>query len=112
MATNFEYFVADLELRLNNPYSLSKILTFDDGISLLDSPQISYDKSPNDRYYTVEDKDNYQDIADAAYGDSKWWWIIYMVNHPNNPELDDPFVLPVSTTLLIPDLETFKLKNA
>ncbi len=106
------YPVADLELRINNPYSLSQILTFNNGDFYLDAPNMTYNKSRGDRYFTVDEITNYPDIAYLAYGDSKWWWVLYNINYKSNPDLDDPFILTAGTTLLIPDLESFKLQNA
>lgn len=101
----------DLVLRSNNPYSLSQIRTFNTKESILESFIVQYTKSPKDRYYTVDKGDNFPDISFAAYGDSKYWWVIYLVNYNLNPELDDPFFIQEGTSLIIPDLENFKLQQ-
>jgi nucleoid-associated protein YgaU len=101
----------DLILRMNNPYHLSEIRTFDIQESILESFPIHYKKSPKDRYYTVDEGDNFSDISFAAYGDSKYWWVIYLVNYNINPELDDPFYIKAGTSLIVPDLEIFNLQN-
>jgi hypothetical protein len=90
----------DISLRENNPYSIGTIFLFDEGDFLLDREPAKFTKSARDRYYTVENDKDLLDIAFEAYGDAKWWWLIYDAN----PDLGNPFDLAVGKTLLIPDL--------
>lgn len=95
-----------LELRSNNPYSIGQVYVYTNGDVSLDSNEISFDKSANDRFYTTTAGENLTTIAHKAYGDSKLWWVIYQVN----PELYSPFELELSpgTVLLIPDAESLE----
>lgn len=90
----------NISLRENNPYSIGSIFIFDEGDFLLDREPAKFIKSPRDRYYTVENEKDLLDIAFEAYGDSKWWWLIYDAN----PDLISTFEVEVGKTLLIPDL--------
>lgn len=96
-----------LELRVNNPFAIGSIFQFDEGDLLLDRKPIEPTKSQGDRYYTVIDGDTLNNIAYEAYGNSKWWWIIYDAN------LDlifDPLALETAITLIIPDLNLIKIQ--
>jgi nucleoid-associated protein YgaU len=96
----------DLSLRIDNPYSVGSVLTFDEGDSLLKREPIQYVKSQRDRYYTVVEGDTIDAIAYEAYGNSKWWWVIADAN-----KIDFGFELEEGTSLLIPDLEKVKATN-
>lgn len=96
----------DLDLRVNNPYSIGEIIQFTDSPSLLSREPLNYIKSPNDRYFTVVMGDSLSSISFQAYGDSKYWWVIYDVNN-----LLFPFDLTPGSTLVIPDLEDIFLLN-
>jgi nucleoid-associated protein YgaU len=95
-----------IELRDNNPYSIGSLFTFDDGTLYLDEGELNYEKSDNDRYYTVIQGDTLWAIAGFAYQDSKEWWKIAMVN-----KLENPFELRIGSTLIIPDLENLKITS-
>lgn len=95
-------------LRENNPYSIGTIFQFDEGDYLLDPGELLISPSVKDRYYTVGNTDNLSNISFQAYGDSKWWWVLYYAN----PDLENPFELPIGKTLLVPDLIQLQTQNA
>lgn len=90
-------------LRQNNPYSIGYIFIFEEGDYLLNRDEPQFNKSINDRYYTVEEGDDLFIIAFKAYGNSKWWWVIRDAN-----KLDFGFDIEVGDTLYVPDLEQAK----
>ena len=100
MATNA---LETLELRENNPYSIGSLFLFPEGDVLLDPGTPVFNKSTQDRYYTVEESDTMWTIAHKAYGNSKWYWVIQYAN-----DLDFAFDIATGDVLLIPDLTTFK----
>lgn len=97
-----------VELRVNNPYSIGEVFTFEEGDSRLYREPIQYVKSLRDRYFTTSQGDTLDNIAFQAYGDSKWYWVI---QEANNIEDDQRFELEPGTSLLIPDLEKVKMTN-
>lgn len=96
--------IEQIKLRENNPYSEGYIFLFEEGDYLLLRDELTFQKSPNDRYYTVEQEDTLWTIADKAYGNSKWWWIIRDANL-----IDWGMIIIPGTTLFIPDLQISKL---
>jgi nucleoid-associated protein YgaU len=86
-------------LREDNPYAYGSIFVFDEGDYILDGPEVELSPSEKDKYYTVRKDDDIWNIAFAAYGTSKWWWLILFANN-----LDFGMELPVGKTLRIPDL--------
>lgn len=94
----------DLMVREDNPYSIGSIYQFDEGDYLLDGPELNYNTTGNDRYYTVKQEDTLWQIAHYAYGNSKWYWLIALVN-----DIEFALELPLGKTLLIPDLETARI---
>ena len=98
-----------MELRENNPFSLGTILTFgEDSVGIL-SRTPRFLKSPSDRTYTTSINDNFSSISYQAYGDSKYWWVIWFANTIDFPlELE---LLP-GTVLNIPDLANFLSINS
>lgn len=93
-----------VELSENNPFSYGHIFNYDDGSMSLELDPLKFVSSAQDRYYTVELGDNLWSIADQAYGDSKYYWLIGFAN-----SIEFMMDVPVGKTLYIPDLETFKL---
>jgi len=100
----------EIELRADNPFSLGEVFVYPEGDSLLFSGDINYVKSKGDRYFTVVEGDTLWTIANEAYGNSKYWWLIQKVNDLG-PMPDPGFELPIGKSLLIPDLPTFKTAN-
>lgn len=96
----------NLQLRENNPYSIGSLFLFKEGDVLLDPGQPTFVKSKRDRYYTVESSDDIWTIAFKAYGNSKWYWVILYANN-----IDFAFDIVTGQTLLIPDLNTFKVTS-
>lgn len=94
------------ELRDDNPYYNGVITVFKDGSLALDPGPLVYNKSDQDRYYTVIDEENLSNIAFEGFGSSKLWHIIAKVNN-----LFDPFILESGSTLLIPDLAHVQFAN-
>lgn len=94
------------ELRDNNPYFTGVVSVFSDGSVALDPGDLVYQKSEQDRYYTIIDEESLNAIAFKAYGDSKLWHILAKVNN-----LFDPFNLESGSTLLIPDLDHTQFAN-
>ena len=92
-----------LELRENNPYSYGTLFNFDEGDSLLEMDDLVFKKTEADRYFTVEYGDDLWSIAAEAYGNSKWYWVLWFANN-----LDNPYDILIGSTLYVPDLETFK----
>lgn len=107
MTEDILFLVDDLNLRVDNPYSIGNVLALSDSEFELIRPTLTYEKSPKDRYYTTSENENLPGIAFDAYGNSKWWWVIY----DTNKNIDNPFNLPSSTTLIIPDLDSIFLNN-
>lgn len=89
----------DLELRVNNPYSIGTTFIFDEGDVLLDRDPIVVPKSVRDQYHVVVEGETLSKIAFDYYGNSKYWWVIYDINN-----LDWPFQLESGSVLLIPDI--------
>jgi nucleoid-associated protein YgaU len=87
------------DLRLNNPFAYAELSQLKDGTYCFEQNQKP--DTTNCRYYTTVDTDTFSSIAFEAYGDSKYWWIIYLAN-----EIDNPFELELlgGTTLKIPDI--------
>lgn len=96
--------IEDLELRINNPYSVGNIFSFLDGDFLLDREAITVEKSIRDQYHVVVEDQTIWAIAFKYYGNSKEWWIISDVN-----DIKWPFKLDSGTVLLIPDINTVKI---
>lgn len=101
-----ESIFTQIELRRNNPYSTGEIFIFPEGDYLLDRVEFTYVKSIRDRYFTVNQEDNINDIAFKAYGNSKWWWVIADINN-----ITFPFELSMGSTLLVPDLDKLLITN-
>lgn len=97
-----------MELRDNNPYSLGTLNYFGDGSMGLGSKKPKLVKSASDRTYTTSVNDNFSNIAYQAYGDSKYWWVIWYAN-----SVDFPFELELlpGTVLNIPDIINFNSLN-
>lgn len=96
----------NVELRDNNPYSIGSIMIFEEGDVLLDPGKPQFPKTQLDRYYVVEEPDDIWTIAHKAYGNSKWYWVILYANN-----IDFAFDITTGQTLLIPDLNTFKVTS-
>lgn len=96
----------DFSLRDNNPFSEGSIFIFPEGDVALDREPIVSDKSINDRYYTTVDGDEIGTIAFDAYGDSKYWWVIY---DANDEIIIDPLNLETGITIRVPDLSKVKI---
>lgn len=94
------------ELRDDNPYFTGVVSVFDDGSVALDPGDFNYQKSDQDRYYTVIDEENLNAISFKAYGNAKLWHILAKVNNIFNP-----FELESGSTLLIPDLDHVQFSN-
>jgi len=96
-----------LELRINNPFATGNIFEFDEGDFQLDRKPMILPRSIGDRYYTTVEGNTLGQIANEAYGNSKWWWVIY----DNNLDLiPDPFALEAAITLIIPDFNLVKIQ--
>lgn len=93
-------------LRDDNPYSGGTVFIFPDGSMSLDRNPVVYQKSINDRYYTVGDGESLDNISYEAYASSKRWWQIADVN-----KVFFPFQLDIGVTLVIPDLDTLEINN-
>lgn len=93
-------------LRDDNPYYGGTVFVFPDGSLSLDRTPVVYQKSANDRYYTVSDGEVLSDISYAGYNTSKDWWVIADVN-----KIFFPFTLDTGITLIIPDLDTLQINN-
>lgn len=96
--------IEDLELRINNPFSIGNIFIFDEGDYILDRESIQVEKSIRDRYHTIIDDETLGTIAFNFYGNSKWWWVIADVNN-----ISWPFKLETGLTILIPDINKVNL---
>lgn len=96
----------DIDLRENNPYSIGALFVFPEGDFALDPGELNYQKSSLDKYFTVAQGDTLWTIADEAYGDSKQWWKIGMVNN-----IENPFEITPGITLIIPDLQSLKISS-
>ncbi len=94
-----------IQLRTNNPYSIGKLNTFEDGQATLTRKAIQYTPNYLDKYFMVGNGDNLSQIAFLAYGDSKLWWLIADANNIFNP-----FDLEVGLELVIPPIETLNLR--
>lgn len=93
-----------LRLRIDNPYSQALIQQFKDGTLALDRFRVNYKPNDKDIIHVTQDFDTLDYLAGKYYnGNSKWWWVIFDANN-----LDDPFILEVGKTLIIPDLISFK----
>lgn len=95
-----------VELRHNNPYSLGYLFDFGNGEISLESTPLKFEKSINDRYYTVAEGETLWSIALEAYGDSKYYWIIGLAN-----DLEFMAELLPGESLIIPDLSKFSVLN-
>lgn len=94
------------QLREDNPYAHGTLFIFDEGDYLLDGPELDFEPSDKDKYYTVRNDDDLWNIAFSAYNqNSKWYWLIALAN-----DLDFPMDLPVGKTLRIPDLLRIQLE--
>lgn len=89
-----------LNLRENNPYSTGFILELEVGNYFLERKPLTYIKHPRDRYYAVVEGDSLWGIADQAYGDSKYYWVIQDVN-----KIDFAAHIEPGQNLIIPDLK-------
>lgn len=98
-----------MDLREDNPYSIGFITLFGNNLQSLDSVKPKLNKTASDRLYTTIEGDTFSNIAFEAYGNSKYWWLIWFAN-----SIDFPFDLEIlpNTTLLIPDLENFNSLNS
>lgn len=94
-----------LDIDLINPFFNGFVSTTEEDIIYLDRYNYFPIKSPNDRFYEIDENDTLSDISFRAYGDSKYWWLIY----DSNNILYDPFILPIGKTIIIPDLEVYKV---
>lgn len=95
----------DQELRDNNPYNYGYIFVFGDGDYIMERDTIQdFPRSVKDRYYTIKKDDSLWQIAEAAYGDSKWYWLIRDAN-----DIELAVDLPIGKTIIIPDLTTAQL---
>lgn len=100
--------IAFPQLRDDNPYYFGVVAQFPDGSLALDSGDLVYSKSVNDKYYTIANNDSLDALAgqDGAYGNSKFWWVIAKINN-----VFDPFKLNSGDTFVIPDLNTLEVNN-
>ena len=90
----------NIRLPLENLYSNSYILEYEDSVNLLKRTRIkSSGRNPNDRVHHVIEQESIWNIAAKYYGNSKWWWVIADVNL-----IENPFELPIGDVINIPDL--------
>lgn len=95
--------MANIRLRINNPFTIGVKTTFEDGTESLDRPRLVHVPSIKDKFHTITDYDDLQSISFKHWGDSKYWWVLRDVNN-----LDDIFTLDVGNSLVIPDLDKIK----
>lgn len=93
-------------LREDNPFYNGVVFVFPDGSLSLDRTPVQYSPSVNDRYYTVSENESITDISFAAYGDSKYWWVLADVNN-----IFTPWCISAGTTLVVPDLDEVQVNS-
>lgn len=106
-AITLESISTELELRINNPYSIGYIFVFPQQDSLLQREPIVIPVSSRDQYVTVKEMDTLDSIAFTMYGDSKYWWVLYDSNY-----ILDPFSLTPGTVLRVPDISKLNLSTS
>lgn len=89
-----------IDLRVDNPYAYGTLSLLKDGTYCLEATKETPDLS-GCRYYTTIQGDTFSNIAFEAYGNSKYWWLIWAAN-----DFDCPFNLEITpnTTLRIPNI--------
>lgn len=89
-----------IALRPDNPYAYGELAILNDGTYCLSGTKQT-PNTTNCRIYTTIDGDTLSNIAYEAYGNSKYWWLIYYSN-----DIDCPFDLELNggVTLKIPNL--------
>lgn len=105
------YIPEELDLRENNPYSIGSVFQFKEGDYLMDRMPIEVEKSTKDRYFTVVQGDTLGALADKAYGNSKYWWILDDVNNLNLKGIEAMFELQPGITLYVPDLNKIRVTS-
>lgn len=93
-----------MKLTIKDPYSVGEINILSDGTTLLQRNPLIYTPQLNDILHKVKEFDRLDLLAFKYYGDSKWWWVIADVND----NVFDPFDLPISEDIIIPNLEIIK----
>jgi hypothetical protein len=94
------------DLRDDNPYYNGTVFEFDDGSLSLDRTPLVYEKSENDRYYTIGEGESLDGISNQAYFNSKLWWMIADIN-----EVFFPLDLSIGETFVIPDYNKAQIAN-
>lgn len=91
-------------MRKDNPYSIGYVSEFPDGSLVLDRPRLNYVKSPLDELHVVTVWDTLWNLAYDKYGNSRFYWILQDVN-----KIESAFdLLPVGSTIIIPDLQQYE----
>lgn len=97
--------MAKLQLEDENPYSTGYIIPLEDGKQILKREKLVYSFAvTRDKTHVVIEGETIFDIAFRWYANSKLWFIIADANNIMNP-----FELTMGSTLIIPDLDKFKL---
>ena len=88
-----------IRVKENNPYVTGFVLI---SYNRLFRNPVEYVPSPQDKFHIINQGDSLDKIAYDKYGDSKLWWILWDIN---NKVLDNPFLLPIGVSIIIPNLE-------
>lgn len=91
-----------IKVRQDNPFTTGYVLL---NLQRLYRTELVYQKSPQDKFHIISDGDSLDSLANQYYSNDKYWWIIYDIN---KNVLENPFDLPVGSTLIIPYLERLK----
>ena len=89
-------------MRNESLYERGFLVHYDDGTNSLHRTPLNYLASINDVYHTISEGESLLDIAQFRYGDPFLWYVIA----DTNPDIiEDIFILPVGSIIVIPDLD-------
>ena len=89
-------------------YDRGYLIDFGGGELVLYRTNITYNISIGDIYHVINDTDTLHSIARKYYGSSSLWFMIADVND----NIEDIFALPISDTIIIPNIGIIQLSYA
>ena len=79
-------------------------IIYQEGDRSLERLPIIHREDLDDKSYIIRDEDTLTSISNLHYGEPIYWYLIADVN-----EIQNPFVLQVGTSIIIPNIKKYEL---